>query len=319
MIKKPEGNKMKKVLFATTALVATAGVAAADVSFGGYGRFGVLYVENAAQETRIESRLRLHIDATAESDNGLAFTARTTLELDDNADGTAQGGSNAAAAGEGTFSGANFGVTAGGLNVQAGNISGAIDSQPGMYNHTLGLSGLGFHNVVANSIANGYFAYDTYSNDAAGRNGVRVSYGMGNFNVVASYSDLRSVGGSERSAISGAFDINDWTVSLGYQESTVDTEDKISGIVQGSLGIADMTLAVSDNDGDTKYMVGAGFQVGAATAVDLFVAEDESAGTETIYGIGMNHDMGGGTSIRGGIVSQPNGDMTADLGLQFGF
>lgn len=34
---------MKKVLFATTALVATAGVAAADVTFGGYGRFGVLY------------------------------------------------------------------------------------------------------------------------------------------------------------------------------------------------------------------------------------------------------------------------------------
>lgn len=37
---------MKKILFASTALVATAGVAAADVSFGGYGRFGVGYVED---------------------------------------------------------------------------------------------------------------------------------------------------------------------------------------------------------------------------------------------------------------------------------
>ena len=36
---------MKKVLFATTALVATAGVAAADVTFGGYGRFGAIYTE----------------------------------------------------------------------------------------------------------------------------------------------------------------------------------------------------------------------------------------------------------------------------------
>jgi len=34
---------MKKVLFATTALVATASVAAADVTFSGYGRFGILY------------------------------------------------------------------------------------------------------------------------------------------------------------------------------------------------------------------------------------------------------------------------------------
>ncbi len=39
---------MKKVLFATTALVATAGVAAADVTFGGYGRFGVIYNEGTA-------------------------------------------------------------------------------------------------------------------------------------------------------------------------------------------------------------------------------------------------------------------------------
>ena len=34
---------MKKVLFATTALVATAGVAAADVTLSGSGRFGVVY------------------------------------------------------------------------------------------------------------------------------------------------------------------------------------------------------------------------------------------------------------------------------------
>ena len=43
-----EGKLMKKVLFATTALVATASVAAADVTFGGYGRFGVLYSSAAS-------------------------------------------------------------------------------------------------------------------------------------------------------------------------------------------------------------------------------------------------------------------------------
>ena len=52
---------MKKVLFATTALVATAGVAAADVTFSGYGRFGVIYADNEGgdDETSITSRLRL--------------------------------------------------------------------------------------------------------------------------------------------------------------------------------------------------------------------------------------------------------------------
>ena len=32
---------MKKVLFATTALIATAGMAAAEVKISGYGRFGL--------------------------------------------------------------------------------------------------------------------------------------------------------------------------------------------------------------------------------------------------------------------------------------
>ncbi|MWD28532.1 porin [Aquicoccus sp. SCR17] len=304
---------MKKVLFATTALVATAGVAAADVSFGGYGRFGILYTEGAAQETTIESRLRLNIDATAESDNGLAFNARFRIQADDS--GTV--------ANTGSINGALFGVTAGGLNVQVGNISGAIDSQAGMYNHTVGLSGLGYHNVIANSgtsFATGYWAFDTYSSTGAGRNGVRVSYGMGNFNVIASYSDMRPTGGTERSAITASFDVNDWTVSVGYQESSLDSEDKLTGIVAGSLGVADVTLGVADNDGDLKYLVGADFQVGAATTITLFVTDDDDvAATDTAYGVGVNHDMGGGTSIRGGFVSQPNGMNVADLGLQFGF
>ena len=37
---------MKKLLIASTALVATAGMAAAEVTFSGYGRFGVIYEED---------------------------------------------------------------------------------------------------------------------------------------------------------------------------------------------------------------------------------------------------------------------------------
>jgi outer membrane protein OmpU len=35
---------MKKILFATTALIATAGMAAAEVRLSGYGRFGLDYI-----------------------------------------------------------------------------------------------------------------------------------------------------------------------------------------------------------------------------------------------------------------------------------
>ena len=42
---------MKKLLIATTALVGTASVAAADITFSGYGRFGIQYNENNSRLT----------------------------------------------------------------------------------------------------------------------------------------------------------------------------------------------------------------------------------------------------------------------------
>ncbi|MEP1481528.1 MAG: porin, partial [Tateyamaria sp.] len=76
---------MKKVLFATTALIATAGMAAADVRLSGYGRFGLDY--NSANEravgvseTNITSRLRLQVDMSAEADSGVGFNARVRMQ-----------------------------------------------------------------------------------------------------------------------------------------------------------------------------------------------------------------------------------------------
>jgi outer membrane protein OmpU len=73
---------MKKVLFATTALVATAGMAAADVSFGGFGRFGMIYkdADGSDSTTHIEQRFRLTVTGTATSDNGLEFEGRIRIE-----------------------------------------------------------------------------------------------------------------------------------------------------------------------------------------------------------------------------------------------
>ena len=80
---------MKKVLFATTALIATASVAAAEVKFSGYGRFGLGYLEDRTgtvdaigggeatgvetDETILVSRFRLNIDGIVETDGGVAF------------------------------------------------------------------------------------------------------------------------------------------------------------------------------------------------------------------------------------------------------
>jgi len=109
---------MKKVLIATTALVATAGVAAADVNFSGYARFGLLYNDALVDETNVTSRFRLQIDTTAESDAGVEFGARVRIQQ-----GEGQ---------QGTTNGARFFARANGLEVGVGNIFGALEFMPGM-------------------------------------------------------------------------------------------------------------------------------------------------------------------------------------------
>ena len=64
---KTEGKIMKKILFATTALVATASVAAADVSFSGYAAMGVAKIGNASAEA--QHNVDLYISASTEADN----------------------------------------------------------------------------------------------------------------------------------------------------------------------------------------------------------------------------------------------------------
>jgi outer membrane protein OmpU len=323
---------MKKVLFATTALVATAGVAAADVTFGGYGRFGVIYVEGATNETTITSRFRLQIDATAESDNGITFGARARIQQDNDGDSNgANVGEDAASAG-GTFrtdrvetgiNGIRYFARSGGLEVGVGNIYGAIDSMPGMYPVELGLTGLSYDYIING--AGAYSAtYDSDGNGAAGRNGVEVLYSMGDLSAHLSYSELDLTAGNgdlEGERIEGylAYTFSGWTVALGLQDSDIASDTEVALTVGGNVGVADLTFGYADNGtGGDAFAITAAFDIGAATRLTAVVLDQESY-TDTVYGVGVTHDLGGGTSLRGGIQNTGGGATVADLGVRFNF
>lgn len=323
---------MKKVLFATTALVATAGVAAADVTFGGYGRFGVIYVEGATNETTITSRFRLQIDATAESDNGITFGARARIQQDNDGDSNgANVGEDAASAG-GTFrtdrvetgiNGIRYFARSGGLEVGVGNIYGAIDSMPGMYPVELGLTGLSYDYIING--AGAYSAtYDSDGNGAAGRNGVEVLYAMGDLKAHLSYSELDLVANNndlEGERIEGylAYTFSGWTVALGLQDSDIANDTEVALTVGGNVGVADLTFGYADNGtGGDAFAITAAFDIGAATRLTAVVLDQESY-TDTVYGVGVTHDLGGGTSLRGGIQNNNAGNTVADLGVRFNF
>ncbi|MDV4144832.1 MULTISPECIES: porin [Shimia] len=330
---------MKKILFATTALVATAGVAAADVSFGGYARFGVDYNDSrATEEVRITSRFRLVVTASAESDNGLSFGAQIRYQADANEDtykitsltpvtnGT--GSTVAVGLGKAGFNTPRFWVSTGGLTVSVGHIMGAFENMPGIYAGSVGLTGLGYANVVTN------YGVDFYTSGAAGRFGFDVVYSAGAFGVhlTHTFDDAylaASNSGVSRTGIVASYSMGDYTFALGVQDSDVVTDTDWAFTAGGSFGAFDLTLQVADNGtNDTKYGIAGNYNLSAATSlqgyvnVDTRAAFDVPGGEDMNIGLGFVHNMGGGTSLRGGVASlagAAGNTVRADLGLLFSF
>ena len=96
-----------------------------------------------------------------------------------------------------------------------------------------------------------------------------------------------------------------------------DTEVALT--VGGNVGVADLTFGYADNGtGGDAFAITAAFDIGAATRLTAVVLDQESY-TDTVYGVGVTHDLGGGTSLRGGVQNNRNGATVADLGVRFNF
>lgn len=318
---------MKKVLFATTALVATAGVAAADVTFGGYGRFGVFYLEGATNETSLESRFRLVVTATAESDNGLSFGAQIRYQSNEHSSSRNAAHTTGSASSATTAAGFNtprFWVTAGAFTVSVGQVLGAIENMPGMYTGSIGLTGLGYANVVYN------FAGDAYTSGAAGSQGLDVLWSGGNWGVHLSHSwdgqgNTNALGttdrGFDRTALHVSYTMGNYTFALAGQDSDNAGDTSWAFTAGGTWGNFDGAFQYADNDGASKYGIAGNYQVGSSTFIRGYINHDEAAaagtGDENI-GLGFQHRMGGGTFLEGGVADLA-GTTRADLGLRFSF
>ena len=118
---KTEGNIMKKILFATTALVASAGFAAAEVQISGNAEMGIAkYGDDFVTTTSIDegaavfvSNVDIDFALRGESDNGISFGADIDL---DEATRTSNNR-------EAVY------VEAGGLRVTMGDTDGALDAR----------------------------------------------------------------------------------------------------------------------------------------------------------------------------------------------
>jgi outer membrane protein OmpU len=334
---------MKKVLLASTALVLSAGVAAADMTVSGDGRMGIINNFDPDNTITFTSRFRAIFTGSGETDGGLSFggTIRADnaggITVDDiSGDGVeasdlVPGGGAAGVAGSVFISG-DFGT------LSMGDVSGAPEAAVGDVSG-VGLTGLGDLNEM------------TYlSNATAGsRSAARYDYSFGDFgfhvsadNPVAypttAGGDLRTENQTYGVAVTYS---GDWfSAGLGYEtrDGTRGTSTSANGIrdlaptgehiIGGvSVDFAGATLkgiygqADLDQVGGTldQYGVSIDYTFDAATLTAFYVGGDEELKEEG-YGLGVSYDLGGGASVKGGYVKSETRDEDAfDFGVSMRF
>lgn len=331
---------MKKILFATTALVATAGVAAAEVTFGGYGRFGLIYNEGnddvGEKKTNVEQRFRLTITGLTETDAGVKFEARIRFQTDDQIGGS----SNVA-----QRSAAGFAVSSGGFRLDVGNVSDVIDSGDVFDYYGYGVGLTSFAETSSNFVLP-VSGFGTSGDDSLVSPTVKARYIYGDFTVAASYT-RDSIVSLDDPLTTGTdeFQIGDeeWQVGVGYSFGNYNIgaaygqSDQFNGgnndfwVVGfgGEIGAFGFTAIVADSDlqDDISYGASINYDIGAATSLRAVYSDngidngsvgDFDFGRPT-YAVGARHSLGGGVTLAGGIGQNTNKNIVGDLGVIFNF
>ncbi|MES2334480.1 MAG: porin [Pseudomonadota bacterium] len=314
---------MKKVLLASTALIGFAGMAAAEITLSGTGRFGLVYTDDpvAGSDTLLSYRLRLNIDAMTETDSGVKFGGRVRLQYDngDTVDGTTEGAAELNAA-------MLYAETAG-FRFEIGNANTAFDSLATLYNAELGF-------ISSTTGSYSLFSYDSYSSGpyAAGqanRIGLFASYSVGSLVARVSYIDYDQTVStdSEETGIALDYTAGAFKLGAGYVSNAAGAADYDVYALLGEYAMNDMTnvgLQVIGENGaenDTTVTIYGNTKLAGGVGLGAFLSgvdSDVTYANDYAIGIGANYDLGGAT-IAGTIQQGFNDQTYADLGINFSF
>ena len=303
---------MKKILFATTALVATAGVASADVSLSGWAEMGV--IGGSDTENQFWTDIDVTFKLSGEADNGLTFGA--TIDLDE----------------EGGFGATNGGpesvfVAYGGFKLTMGDTDGAFDAamQEVGYGSSIaddhtshaGFSGnAGFDGaydgqIMTASYASGSFTgYLSVEMDDLGLGdpvwGLGAKYSADNITVGVGMQSIADDGTGDNGSITG--------ISLTYT---------MSGVTAGiNYSVINAEILGADFDG-THTAFGVSYTMNALTIGANYGQFGGDWDDDSGFGLAVNYDLGGGLEAQLGYgASNPEfGDdfNTWSMGLAMSF
>ncbi len=348
---------MKKVLLATTMLVAGASVAAADVTLSGDARMGLsngfVTAPGALDPTGFTSRARVLFTMSGESDSGLSFGASFRAH---DAAGAANGTKGSVFI-QGAFGKLSMGDVDGAANAAVGHVDG------------VGLTGLGDLNESV-FIANGGL---DLGGAVTGDPSALYEYSFGTVTVYASVTQptfdytqpiALTLSGSALAVLPGRYQgdayglgakytIDSYTVSIGYERlelgrlvpaapaASVKADHWIIG---GDATFGDFTVKARYGKADVSVNNAAALDFEQASlsgtykmdalSVTLFASDAQfttpagaNAAEVRAIGLGASYDLGGGASVVGGIVDRTTqagaaakqSDTAFDLGVSLKF
>ena len=326
---------MKKLLLASTALVATAGVAAADVSIIGTAELGVFQNENGSgdgstgdlSKTRVFSDIDVTFAMTGETDGGLAFGA--TIDLDEAFDdGFNDGDVNDPARQPDSSIFLSFGQ----MRLTVGDTDSAFDARL----TEVAVGGAINDDHTVHPGYNGNSALD----EAYGGQEIRFDYTFDAFTGSISVSPDRNatdfdtafaLGVSYNAELAGL----DLGLGLGYiqVDEAAAAYDSIIGLSVGTTFGNGLSATVnfsnwSDDtsgglDDATHYAIGFGYTMNALTLGLNYGEYDLDGGDASGYGFTANYDLGGGMEAQlgygGGDPVVGDYEDTFSLGVSMSF
>ena len=328
---------MKKILFATTALVASAGIASAEVALSGYAELGVFENQNGTGDgfsgdptkAQVFSDIDVTFSMSGEADNGLTFGA--SIDLDES-EGAAPDFEDAARMPDATIF-----LSYGGATLTVGDTDSAFDAR--LTETAIGGTLNDDHTVHPGYSGNSLF------DEAYGGQEIRLDYSFDQFTVSVSTSPDRFGTFDPSYAIGFSYNVMlaglDLGVGLGYI-----TTDEASAAGPASYDSAlGMSLSTTfDNglqaiinysnltdesagglDNGSHWALGLGYTVNALTiGLNYGEYDFDTAGDQSGYGLAVNYDLGGGLVAQfgyaGGEFSGPaTYEDTYSLGLAMSF
>ena len=326
--------ELRSSIFATTALIATAGIASADVSISGFAEMGFQNADTltttlsqsgstvSSSTTKSTGQWQFFQDIdvtfsmTGETDNGLSFGA--SVDIDETAAGTTTSDDH----GTTVFVSAAFGT------LTMGDTDGAFDwalTETGMggsiaddhtshagYNGNSGLDGAGDGQVLRyNYSVNGFgfaVSFEQGSNGAANSDditavGVTYTMDMAGASVTLG-AGTQDYGNSDRTGFSVKAATNNGLTFVANMSSGTDaavanragvTEDRGTNNIVATPAVAPR-VAVAQRDVDTMGL-GFAYTADALTVAVNYGEVDYSGGNASDtegYGIAINYALGGG-------------------------